>query len=170
MTAERPHWWPAYVGIGSNLDSPASQVEQALTRLAAIPDTILTARSGLYRSAPVGPAGQPDFINAAAALLTRLSAPALLGQLQAIETAQGRVRNGERWGPRCLDLDLLVYSSHTMKTPDLELPHPRIAERNFVLLPLSEIAAHVVVPGLKSVQALAADVSRNVPRIEKIDR
>ncbi|MEX0707810.1 MAG: 2-amino-4-hydroxy-6-hydroxymethyldihydropteridine diphosphokinase [Woeseia sp.] len=170
MKTERPHWWPAYVGIGSNLDSPASQVEQALKLLAAINDTILTARSGLYRSAPVGPAGQPDFINAAAALVTRLSAPALLEQLQIIETAQGRVRDGERWGPRCLDLDLLVYSSHTMKTPDLELPHPRIAERNFVLLPLSEIASHVIVPGLKSVGALAADVSRSTPRIEKIDR
>ncbi len=170
MTSERPHWWPAYVGIGSNLDAPASQVEQALKLLAAIPDTILTARSGLYRSAPVGPAGQPDFINAAAALLTRLSALALLKQLQAIETAQGRVRDGERWGPRCLDLDLLVYSSHTMKTPDLELPHPRMTERNFVLLPLGEIAPHVAVPGLNSVSALAADVSKFVPRIEKIDR
>lgn len=170
MTSKRPHWWPAYVGIGSNLDSPSCQVEQALTRLAAIPDTILTARSGLYRSAPVGPAGQPDFINAAAALLTRLPATALLEQLQTIETAQGRDRSGERWGPRCLDLDLLVYSSHTMKTPDLELPHPRIAERNFVLLPLSEIAPHVAVPGLKSVGALAADVSKVVPCIEKIDR
>jgi 2-amino-4-hydroxy-6-hydroxymethyldihydropteridine diphosphokinase len=170
MTSARPHWWPAYVGIGSNLEAPIEQVERAFAALGELPDSILTARSGLYRSAAVGPADQPDFINAAAALLTRLSAADVLAKLQEIETAHGRRRDGERWGPRCLDLDLLVYGRETSAAEDLRLPHPRIAERNFVLLPLAEIAPQLRVPGLASVAALAKDVSKTHPRIEKLDR
>lgn len=166
--AVTPRWCPAYVGLGSNLDSPADQLVRAFDALGALDDTLLIARSGLYRSAPVGPGEQPDFVNAAAALLTRLSPRALLAALQSIETAQGRTREGERWGPRSLDLDLLVYGTETADSAELTLPHPRITERNFVLLPLGEIAPHLVIPGLGSVASLADAVSRAEPRIERI--
>ena len=133
----RAHWFPAYVGIGSNLDSPAKQVEVAFDLLAELPDTRLIARSSLYRSAPFGGVEQPDFVNAVAALLTRLSAQELLLAMQEIQRNRGRLDEDVRWGPRVLDLDLLVYSSHIIDEPQLVVPHPGIAERNFVLLPLS---------------------------------
>lgn len=170
MTAERPHWWPVYVGIGSNLDDPIAHVRRAFDDLSVLRNTVLIAHSSLYRSEPVGPAGQPDYINAAASLMTRLNPADLLSALQGIEIAHGRERNGERWGPRTLDLDLLVYGRETADGPRLTLPHPRIAERNFVLLPLEEIAPELQVPGLMSVATLARNVDKTTPDIERLER
>ena len=164
----RDRWYPAYVGIGSNLDSPKRQVVSAFDALAALPGCRVEARSALYESAPMGPADQPNYINAAAALLTTAEPPSLLAQLQRIEQEHGRERGAERWGPRTLDLDLLAFSGVVCQEPGLVLPHPRIAERNFVLLPLQEIAPHLVIPGLGSVTSLAAHVDNNNPEIAKL--
>lgn len=132
-----------YIGLGSNLEDPRGQVEQALLELAGLPETLLCAQSGLYRSDPVGPPGQPDYVNAVASVDTRLEAHALLDQLQALERLHQRVRL-ERWGPRTLDLDLLLYGDRLIETERLQVPHPYLGERSFVLWPLAEIA-----PGLK---------------------
>ncbi len=167
MTA--PHWRPAYVGIGSNLDSPAKQVAQAVESLRALPDCVLVSESGLYRSSPMGPSDQPDFINAVVALVTRNSAHGLLRQLQEIEQTQGRVRDGERWGPRTLDLDLLAYAGLMIDDEDLTVPHPGIAERNFVLLPWREITPNYRLPQQADIAAMANRVSLSEPRIERID-
>jgi 2-amino-4-hydroxy-6-hydroxymethyldihydropteridine diphosphokinase len=138
-----------YIGIGSNLQQPIEQVKQALHHLAEIPHTRLIAFSPLYRSAPLGPADQPDYINAVAALATRLSPLALLDALQAIERQQGRVREGERWGPRTLDLDLLLYGEQQIHNDRLTVPHPGLGERNFVLYPLYDVAGEdLLIPGL----------------------
>lgn len=164
-------WWrPAYVGVGSNLDEPIDRVRRALAALRELPQSTAFVDSGLYRSAPLGPAGQPDFINAVAAFLTRLDGHALLLRLQAMEMAGGRTRSGERWGPRTLDLDLLVLGRLTLDEPDLRIPHPRIRERNFVLLPLAEIAPHLPVPGQGSVLRLLAAVANSEPRIERLEQ
>lgn len=161
-------WRPAYVGIGSNLDSPEDRVRAAIEVLRSIPDTRLMNRSSLYRSAPMGPADQPDFVNAVAALLTRLEPSSLLAELQAVEDAHGRQRSAERWGPRTLDLDLLSYAHTVCDTDDLELPHPGIAERIFVLLPLNEIAPQMAVPGLTTVANLLARLPAEGGKIEKL--
>jgi 2-amino-4-hydroxy-6-hydroxymethyldihydropteridine diphosphokinase len=138
-----------YIGIGSNLQQPIEQVKQALQRLAGIPQTRLIACSPLYRSAPLGPADQPDYINAVAALETELAPLDLLDALQAIERQQGRVRSGERWGPRTLDLDLLLYGEQQIANDRLIVPHPGLGERNFVLYPLYDIAGEdLQIPGL----------------------
>ena len=157
---------PAYVGIGSNLDDPVRQVEAAIEHLAAIRGTRLLARSPLYRSAPWGGIEQPDFVNAVAALETRLDPMSLLQALRGIEDAQGRTRGAQRWGPRVIDLDLLVYADVTIDEPDLTVPHPRIAERNFVLLPLMDVAPELVIPGLGRVDAIPVDEGE--PRIARI--
>lgn len=124
----------AYIGLGSNLESPIVQVREALNELAMLPLSRLVAASSLYASRPVGPQDQPDFINAVAALETQLSPLALLDQLQALEQ-QHRRRRQRRWGPRTLDLDLLLYANDTIDTPRLRVPHPQITARAFVLLP-----------------------------------
>ncbi len=145
----------AYIGLGSNLQQPIEQVKQALERLANIPQTRLLKASPLYRSTPLGPADQPDYINAVAALVTHLSALELLDALQAIEEQQGRVREGERWGPRTLDLDLLLYADQQIHNDRLRVPHPGLGERNFVLYPLFDIAGKdLLVPGLDSLEHL----------------
>ncbi len=136
----------AFVALGSNLDDPRAQVERAFEALARLPDTALLARSRLYRSAPWGGVAQPDFVNAAALVDTGLPARALLDALLAIERRAGRVR-GERNGPRVLDLDLLLYGDRALREPGLELPHPRLHERAFVLRPLADIAPGLEVPG-----------------------
>jgi 2-amino-4-hydroxy-6-hydroxymethyldihydropteridine diphosphokinase len=145
-------WTTAAVALGSNLAGPAAQVQRALVALAAVPETRLVARSRLYRTPPVGPP-QPDYVNAAAILETRLEAEALFEALLAIEVAQGRTRV-ERWGPRTLDLDLLVYGDAVIDTPRLSVPHPQLAVRPFVLVPLAEIAPGLEVPGLGRVADL----------------
>lgn len=164
-----PRWRPAYIGLGSNLDEPVAQVRAGLGALGGIDKTLPVLESGLYRSAPLGPKDQPDFINAVAAVLTRLEPFVLLAALQALEDTHGRNRDVDRWGPRTLDLDLLSYSAETIDVDELTLPHPGIADRNFVLLPWREIAPRYHVPGLESVAALAARVSMSEPRIERIE-
>lgn len=146
-------WMPAYIGIGSNLDDPQQQVRGAFQAVASLPDTLLIARSRLYRTRPFGPVQQGDFINAVAGLLTQLSPERLLAGLRALEAAQGR-RRAERWGPRTLDLDLLVFGDQSIKTDALEVPHPGIAERGFVLAPLADIAPTLFVPGVGRVAEL----------------
>jgi 2-amino-4-hydroxy-6-hydroxymethyldihydropteridine diphosphokinase len=137
----------AFVGLGANLDDPGRHVRTAFEDLDRLPGSRVVARSSLYRSAPVGPPGQPHYINAVAELETALEPEALLDALQSIEAAHGRVR-AERWGPRTLDLDLLLYGGREIRTPRLSVPHPEMARRNFVLAPLLEIAPHVEIPGL----------------------
>jgi len=160
------HWYPAYIGLGSNLQKPAQQIEEALGLVAEIPDTRLIAVSSLYRSAPFGGVEQPDFVNAVASMMTQLAPLKLLGRLQDVENRQGRDRDETRWGPRVLDLDLLVYSAQTIDEPDLSVPHPGIGERNFVLLPLGEIAPDLVIPGLGRVASIP--VSMDEPSISRI--
>jgi 2-amino-4-hydroxy-6-hydroxymethyldihydropteridine diphosphokinase len=154
------------VGLGSNLQGPVRQLENSFALLDAIPDTRLILRSSLYRSAPFGGIEQPDFVNAVAALLTRLSAIELLQELQGIERARGREQGGVRWGPRVLDLDLLVYSGQTIADPRLSVPHPGIGERNFVLLPLAEVAPDLTVPGLGRIASIGVNLSE--PSISRI--
>jgi 2-amino-4-hydroxy-6-hydroxymethyldihydropteridine diphosphokinase len=128
----------AFVGLGANLGEPQRALADALAALARLPDTRLVRSSRVYRSAPVD-AGGPDFFNAVAQLETRLTAPELLAQLQAIEDAAGRERP-YRNAPRTLDLDLLLYGSARIASARLTVPHPRLRERAFVLLPLRELA------------------------------
>jgi 2-amino-4-hydroxy-6-hydroxymethyldihydropteridine diphosphokinase len=144
----------AYIGIGSNLDDPRQQVRVALAALAQIADTQMLISSSLYRSAPMGPADQPEYVNAVAKLATRLTAIELLAAIQAIETRQGRVRNGVHWGPRVIDLDLLLYGNEQILTTGLTVPHPGLREREFVLYPLAEIAPELTIPGLGALSQL----------------
>jgi len=164
--AREDRWLPAYIGLGSNLQGPAGQLASAFDLLAAIPKTRLIGKSSLYRSAPFGGIEQPDFVNAAASLLTRLTARQLLGELQEIETRRGRERGHAHWGPRVLDLDLLAYANERIEEPDLIVPHPGIAERNFVLLPLMDVAPGLVIVGLGRVTAIP--INRHEPRISRI--
>jgi len=157
---------PAYVALGSNLDDPRAQVERALDALADLRDTRLVVHSALYRSRPFGPVEQPDFVNAVVGLLTTLSPAELLADLQGLEARLGRERPVVRWGPRRIDLDLLVHGTTRCGEPGLALPHPGIADRSFVLVPLAEIAADLAVPGLGRVRALLARVDPSV--VERI--
>jgi 2-amino-4-hydroxy-6-hydroxymethyldihydropteridine diphosphokinase len=141
-------WQPAYIGLGSNLQEPQAQIRRACAALQGLPATRLVGLSPLYRSKPFGPVAQPDFINAVAGVLTQLDARALLGELQALERVLGRPAERARWGPRIIDLDLLVYGREQRAEPDLVLPHGGIVERNFVLYPLADLAPDLDVPGL----------------------
>jgi 2-amino-4-hydroxy-6-hydroxymethyldihydropteridine diphosphokinase len=149
-----------YIGIGSNLSEPRRQVERAIDELTQLPDTRLLASSRLYRSAPLGPVEQPDYINAVAALDSDLDAHALLDELLRIELAHGRVR-GERWGPRTIDLDLLLYGDEVINDDRLTVPHPGLRQRNFVLYPLRDIAPDLVIPGNGTVSAVTAQCPRH---------
>ena len=146
----------AYIGIGSNLDDPVSQVKEALEELDGIPDSVLVSQSSLYASKPMGPADQPDYVNAVAALDTLLSAEELLQTLQKIEQRLGRERDGEKWGPRIIDLDLLLYGKKTIQTDTLTVPHPGLHERDFVIIPLAEIAGNLNIPGKGLLSTLIA--------------
>lgn len=137
----------AWIGIGSNLDGPATHVRAALHALATIPGSEFIEASPLYGSAPMGPADQPDYVNAVAHLRTRLAPHELLDALQRLEAEAGRVREGERWGPRVLDLDLLLYGDQAMDDARLRVPHPGVSERIFVLRPLADLAPELVIPG-----------------------
>ena len=159
------HWYPAYVGLGSNLQGPARQLENAFELLAGISSTRLIKKSFLYHSAPFGGVEQPDFVNAVAALMTRLSAAELLLELQRIENERGRERGDVRWGPRVLDLDLLVFSNQIIEEEDLIVPHPGIGERNFVLLPLGEVAPGLNVPGLGRIEKINVSLEPAISRI-----
>jgi 2-amino-4-hydroxy-6-hydroxymethyldihydropteridine diphosphokinase len=155
----------AYVGIGSNLDRPANHVRRALDEMAAIRGTQLRAKSSLYRSAPMGHAAQPDFVNAVAALETGLSAGELFAELRALEKRHGRERAFAN-APRTLDLDLLLFGGEFSRGADLTLPHPRMHERAFVLEPLLEIAPGATIPGIGPARdQLARCADQRVERI-----
>ena len=148
-----PLWRPAYVGIGSNLNDPQARVHEAFGHLEALRSTGWVQRSRLYGTRPMGPQDQPDYVNAAAGLLTQLTARELLAALLGIEKSMGRNRQ-ERWGPRVIDLDLIWMPGAIIDEPGLTLPHPGVSTRNFVLYPLADIAPSLAVPGHGTVSEL----------------
>jgi len=149
----------AYVALGGNLGAVADTFAAALADLARLPDTRVVEISPLYRNPPLGGGAQPDYLNAVAAFDTYLSAPVLLASMLAIERRHGRTRDAEeRWAPRTLDLDLVLYGEEVIELPGLRVPHPRLHERAFVLVPLAQIAPDAVVPGHGPVSELLAAV------------
>ena len=156
----------AYIALGANLGDPAATVNAAFAALAELPQSMLTARSALYRTAPVGILEQPEFVNAAACIATQLAPEALLDELLAIEQRFGRIR-AERNGPRTLDLDILLYDDLVIETPRLTLPHPRLHLRAFVLYPLADLAPDLALPGRGSLAAwLPAVANQGIVRLE----
>ncbi|MCB1623964.1 MAG: 2-amino-4-hydroxy-6-hydroxymethyldihydropteridine diphosphokinase [Pseudomonadales bacterium] len=152
-------WSPAYIGVGSNLDDPVAQVLGAMAACARVPQSLVVSYSRLYVSRPFGPIEQGDFVNAALGMLTQLTPEALLRELRALESALGRSSSRERWGPRVIDLDLLVFGRERRAATDLILPHPGIAERDFVLFPLGEIAPQLDIVELGRVSDLLGRVT-----------
>lgn len=148
----------AYIGLGSNLANPAGQLARAVTALANLPRSTLVAQSPFYASRPVGPQDQPDFVNGVVWLKTGLSPLALLDQLQAIEQAHGRERK-RHWGPRTLDLDLLLYGNDVIEQERLTVPHRELANRDFVLQPLLDLNPHLALPDGRPL----ADLRRQCP-------
>ncbi len=150
------HGVRCFLGMGSNLQAPRQQLQTALSALRATSDLSLGAVSPVYRSAPLGVAGQPDYCNAVVEVFTDLEALQLLDCLQSIEKQQGRERNAtQRWGPRTLDLDLLLYGGYVINSERLTVPHPEMHKRNFVMRPLADIAPDVAIPGLGAAAELA---------------
>lgn len=154
----------AYIALGANLGNPQHQVRDAMLALDALAHTRVTARSPLYLTPPWGVTEQPAFVNAVAGVDTGLPARDLLIALQELESRAGRRRDGQRWGPRLLDLDLLLYGDAQFHDEQLDIPHPRLAERAFVLLPLADIAGALDVPGLGRVADLLARVDASACR------
>ncbi len=158
----------AYIGLGSNLVEPQAQVRAGQAALAALPQTTVEACSALYASAPIGLVNQPDFVNAACRVRTALPARTLMQALLDIEKQQGRVRSTAKGGPRTLDLDLLLYGDLVLDSPDLTLPHPRLHQRAFVLHPLCELDAGLLIPGRgRAADLLAACAGQRVERLER---
>lgn len=143
----------AFIALGSNLEDPVGQLQQAMQELAALPNSELTATSSLYASKPMGPQDQPDYVNAVARLATELEPIALLDALQHLENEHHRVRQ-RRWGPRTLDLDIVLYNQQRINHPRLQVPHIGMHERNFVLYPLAEIDNTVTLPDGTGMAAL----------------
>ena len=165
MTPARPAAVTAFIALGSNIDGPEQQIGRGLSEIGALPQSRLARVSSLYRSAPVGYRNQPDFINAVAAVETTLAPRALLDQLLAIERAHGRVREFPN-APRTLDLDIILYGVSALQEPGLAIPHPRMHERAFVIVPLVEIAPDATVPGRGRASDLLAGVdAANVARL-----
>lgn len=136
----------AYIAIGSNLASPLEQVNAAVQALGEIPQSKIVAVSSFYRTPPLGPQDQPDYLNAAVVLETALDAETLLDNTQRIELQQGRVRKAERWGPRTLDLDIMLFGHETINTERLTVPHYDMKNRGFMLWPLFEVAPDLIFP------------------------
>ncbi len=136
----------AFIGLGSNLNNPVSQVELAITNLAKLPKTQLLKSSSLYFSKPQGPQDQPDFVNAVAKVETGLSAEELLTALQEQERAHGKKKIRE-WGERIIDLDILLFGEQVIKTANLQIPHPQLSLRDFVLIPLQQVEPSLSIPG-----------------------
>jgi 2-amino-4-hydroxy-6-hydroxymethyldihydropteridine diphosphokinase len=153
----RTLWRPAYVAIGSNLESPRERVLEAMQRLGSLSAADTLLRSHLYLSRPMGPQDQPDFVNAAAGLLTQHSPQELLARLLDIERSMGRNRR-ERWGPRVIDLDLVWMVDAAVDEPGIKVPHPGVSIRNFVLYPLADIAPTITIPGMGTVLDLKRSV------------
>ncbi len=156
----------AYIGLGSNLNDPETQLSSATIALSKLPESELLACSSFYRSKPVGPQDQSDYINAVAKLDTELDAYVLLDLMQEIENQQGRVRNTRRWGPRTLDLDLLLYGDESINEERLVVPHKEMHKRSFVLRPLYELEPHLEIPGLGKISELLNNVEMS--DVEKI--
>lgn len=155
----------AWIGLGSNLESPLAQLAAAISRLAGLPETRLLDQSPFYRSSPLGPQDQPDFVNGVVRLETSLPPETLLDHLQAIELAQGRER-GRHWGPRTLDLDLLLYGDRVIETPRLTVPHPGLKVRDFVLRPLLDLDPELVLPdGTPGRSLIASCPDNNLKRL-----
>ncbi len=155
----------SYIALGSNLQDPASQLRLAVAALAALPDSTLSRVSPVYRSAAVGPGEQPDYLNAVARLATRLDPGSLLDHLQAQEALQGRTRE-LRWGARTLDLDILLYGDLQLHSRRLVIPHPALAQRNFVLYPLADVCEpNFVLPDGTELGTLLADCPRGDLRL-----
>ncbi|MFB5747104.1 2-amino-4-hydroxy-6-hydroxymethyldihydropteridine diphosphokinase [Cedecea sp. P7760] len=150
----------AYIALGSNQASPLEQVSSALDALAAIPQSRMVATSSFYRTPPLGPQDQPDYLNAAVVLDTDLSAEALLDHTQRIELEHGRVRKEDRWGPRTLDLDLMLFGDEVMHTDRLTVPHYDMKNRAFMLVPLLEIAPECRFPDGQSVAEILVRLSQ----------
>ena len=151
----------AFVALGANLGDPQAQIRQAVAALQQLPNSRFIACSPLYGSIPMGPSDQPDYVNGVAWLETELSPHALLDETQRIELALGRVRKEERWGPRTLDLDLLLFGDRQLNDARLTIPHYGMKEREFVLLPLAEIAPSLVLPCGTPLTELVARCPRN---------
>lgn len=158
-------WQLCYIGLGSNLEDPKAQVSSALEELVQLDQCRNLTHSSLYRSDPIGPPGQPDYINAVACIETLLSPLNLLDELQQLEQTHQRVRI-EHWGPRTLDLDILLYGDQTINNDRLTVPHAFMTERSFVLYPLAEIAPHLQFPDGKNLQKLLKNVEKG--SLEKI--
>lgn len=135
-----------YIGLGSNLELPEKQIQAACKSLASLPDTVFIKCSSLYQSRPMGPQDQPDYVNAVALIETALSPESLLQQTQLIECQQGRIRKENRWGPRTLDLDILLFGQQLIENERLTVPHSGMKLREFVLYPLFEIAQELILP------------------------
>jgi 2-amino-4-hydroxy-6-hydroxymethyldihydropteridine diphosphokinase len=164
--SQAPRFQIAHIGLGANLEDPVRQVRQGFQELGRLPRTCVLAYSSLYRTAPVGKLDQPDFVNAVAVLDTELSPRELLQELLALEARYGRVRS-EPNAPRTLDLDLLLLGGRVVREPGLEVPHPRMHQRAFVLLPLWEVSPDAVIPGRGRVAELVAQVADQ--RVARID-
>ncbi|GHF00545.1 2-amino-4-hydroxy-6-hydroxymethyldihydropteridine diphosphokinase [Thalassotalea profundi] len=150
-----------YIGLGSNLSNPKQQIINALEQLEHIENTQLVTVSSLYYSRPMGPQDQPDYMNAVAALNTSLSPLKLLNNLQAIENNAGRVRKDNRWGARILDLDILLFGQEVINTDRLIIPHYGLHLREFVVIPLAEIAPELQLPDGQSISLLARNIDIN---------
>ncbi|SJL85350.1 2-amino-4-hydroxy-6-hydroxymethyldihydropteridine diphosphokinase [Vibrio palustris] len=151
----------AYIAIGSNLSDPVQQTKNAIEALKTLPQSQFLNVSSLYSSTPMGPQDQPDYINAVVEIKTDLSAMELLNSTQAIEQEHGRVRKDERWGPRTLDLDIILYGQQTIDNERLTVPHYGMRQREFVLYPLAEIAPELQLPDGVSLQSVLSTVPRN---------
>ncbi|MEP1743121.1 MAG: 2-amino-4-hydroxy-6-hydroxymethyldihydropteridine diphosphokinase [Kangiellaceae bacterium] len=149
----------AYIGLGANLNNPKQQIEVAFKALANLPNTQLLLRSSLYQSPPMGPRDQDDYINAVAKIETSLTPIDLLDQLQSVEKTQGRVRKAERWGPRTLDLDLLLFGDQAIECERLTIPHYGLRQRAFVLLPLQEIAPELKLPDGTPINSIVEELT-----------
>ncbi len=153
----------AYIAIGSNLASPLEQVNAAVQALGAIPQSHIVAVSSFYRTPPLGPQDQPDYLNAAVVLDTALQAEALLDHTQRIELQQGRVRKAERWGPRTLDLDMMLFGDQVIDTERLTIPHYDMKNRGFMLWPLFDVAPELTFPDGESLKALLHRLNADKP-------
>lgn len=160
-------WQPAYVGLGSNLGDSRGVLRRAIEAISSFPDTRIVLTSPHYRTVPFGPVEQGAFINAVAGVMTRRSPLEFLQALRSLERQLGRAETRVRWGPREIDLDLLVHGEETLATPELTLPHVGIPERDFVLYPLRDIAPQLHIPGMGRVAELAARVAdRGIERLD----
>tara|TARA_B100000959_G_C14990197_1_gene627543 strand:+ start:179 stop:688 length:510 start_codon:yes stop_codon:yes gene_type:complete len=169
MKCQDQHWKVSYIGIGSNLNNPIHQVNEAILSIQKIPKTCFIVTSSLYESSPMGPSNQPNYINAVVAILTLLEPHDLLDELQRIEIQQKRIRSTEKWGPRTIDIDLLIFSNEVINDESLILPHPGIQHRDFVLTPLVEIAPDLVVKGPENVVDLLNKIHESKINIKIID-